>query len=568
MEKEMLYQVRRLNAKKEYELRVPGSKSITNRALLLAALSDRKCVLSGVLFSDDTRGFLDCLQQLGFEVTIEEELCRVTIQGTAGRIPNPEASINVRSAGTAARFLTVALAFAGGRYELDASEQMRKRPMQPVLTILEGLNVKFKFNNERYHFPFEMIAPMAWEEETNHSCNDEKRNDVIRNSENCDGENRSCDQNGENNNDSNGKKEAKHTGKEITIDTGLSSQFASALLMASCLLPDGLTIRLTGTRTEGSYIKMTLAMMKQFGIEVEKLSGEKDEIRYRIGHQNRWGLEEYAIEPDVSAACYFYAMAPLLKTSVIVKGVYRQSLQGDIQFLHVLEQMGCRSEETGKGIRLWFDAQDAASDDEVGDQRGVVREQNAGMRNFHGVDVSMKDFSDQTMTLAAIAPFADTPTTIRNIGHIRFQESDRLHAILTELQRLGVRCEEVPEADGIRIWPLADESADGIRSWSLADENADGIRSWLLADQNSDEGKMADRQTADGQTGKAGVGQCDSSVSGAEGVVEIETYEDHRMAMAFTLSGLVLGGIAIKNPGCCGKTFEHYFDVIDSLYGD
>lgn len=485
----MRYQVRKLTAQKEYEIQVPGSKSMTNRALLLAALSDRTCVLSGVLFSDDTRGFLDCLQQLGFDVKIEEEQCRVTIQGTAGRIPKPDASINVRSAGTAARFLTVALAFAGGSYHLDASEQMRKRPMQPILTILEWLNVKFKFNNEEYRFPFKMTARRDCEEEKSHSCNENK--------------------------------EAKRTEKEITIDTGLSSQFASALLMAACILPDGLRIRLTGTRTEGSYIKMTLAMMKQFGIEVEILSHEQNEICYRIEHQDRWGLEEYTVEPDVSAACYFYAMTPILRTSVIVKGVHRQSLQGDIQFLRVLEQMGCQSEETGKGIRIWFDSQ------------------NAGRRRFHGVDVSMKDFSDQTMTLAAIAPFADTPTTIRNIGHIRFQESDRLHAILTELRRLGVRCEEVPETDGIRIWTLAER----------------------IADKNADE-----EREADGQMNRVGIVPWNDSASGKS--VEIETYEDHRMAMAFTLPGLVLGGIAIKNPGCCGKTFEHYFDVIDSLYGE
>lgn len=517
MEKEMRYQVRKLTAQKEYEIQVPGSKSMTNRALLLAALSDRICVLSGVLFSDDTRGFLDCLQQLGFDVKIEEEQCRVTIQGAAGRIPKPETSINVRSAGTAARFLTVALAFAGGSYHLDASEQMRKRPMQPILTILEELNVKFKFNNEEYHFPFEMTALRDCEEEKSHNCNDQKRNDEIRNNRNCNGENRNGDQNGENNNDGNENKEAKRTETEIIIDTGLSSQFASALLMAACILPDGLRIRLTGTRTEGSYIKMTLAMMKQFGIEVEILSHEQNEICYRIGHQDRWGLEEYTVEPDVSAACYFYAMAPILRTSVIVKGVHRQSLQGDIQFLRVLEQMGCQSEETGKGIRIWFGEE----------------------TDPHGVDISMKDFSDQTMTLAAIAPFADTPTTIRNIGHIRFQESDRLHAILTELGRLGIRCEEVTEADGIRIWPLVEKIADG----------------------NADEERVAD-----GQMNKADTVPWNDSVSGK--LVEIETYEDHRMAMAFTLPGLVRGGIAIKNPGCCGKTFEHYFDVIDSLYGE
>lgn len=439
MEKADSYQVRKLNPRKEYLIQVPGSKSITNRAFLLAALSGKKCVLSGVLFSDDTRGFLDCLIQLGFQVEVEKEKQRVTIQGTGGRIPNPEASINVRSAGTAARFLTVALAFAGGNYYLDASEQMRKRPMEPILKILEGLNVKFRYNNEIYHFPFELDYDVTQEE-----------NEM----------------------------------SEITIDTNLSSQFASALLMAACLLPKGLRIHLTGSRTAGSYIKMTLAMMKQFGIRVERTEND-----YVIAHQEGWGLTEYEVEPDVSAACYFYAMVPLLKTSVTVKGVQGESLQGDIQFLNVLEQMGCQKEVTSEGIKMTM------KDPEM-----------------HGVDISMKDFSDQTMTLAAIAPFADSATRIHNIGHIRFQESDRIRAILTELQRMGVCCEEVPEIDGVQIFPLEK-------------------------------------------------GQEDQNVS-----IMIETYDDHRIAMAFTLPGLKTGNIVIKNPGCCRKTFENFFSVIDSLY--
>lgn len=431
------YYVRKLNPQKEYEIQVPGSKSITNRALLLAALSNYKCCLTGVLFSDDTRGFLDCLIQLGFEVEIEEERCRVTITGTGGIIPRKKATIDVRSAGTAARFLTVVLAFAGGHYQLNASEQMQKRPMEPVLKILENMKVKFRYNNEKYHFPFEMSSPIM----------DEEQEEII------------------------------------TVDTGLSSQFASALLMASCLLPKGARIHMTGVRTEGSYIKMTLEMMKQFGIRVEREGTES--TAYRIGHQKEWGLETYEIEPDVSAACYFYAMAPLLKTNVIVKGVHEDSLQGDIQFLHVLEKMGCEKEETPKGIRM----------------KG--RE-----ASLHGVDVSMKDFSDQVMTLAAIAPFADTPSTIRNIGHIRFQESDRIHAIVTELTRMGILCEEDMKIDGIRIEP----------------------------------GEVKDTR--------------------------VNTYEDHRMAMAFTLPGLRTGKITILNPDCCRKTFENYFSVIDSLYHD
>ena len=458
MEKADIYQVRKLNPGKEYLIQVPGSKSITNRAFLLAALSGKKCVLSGVLFSDDTRGFIDCLLQLGFQLEIEEEKHKVTIQGTGGRIPNPEASINVRSAGTAARFLTVALAFAGGNYHLDASEQMRKRPMEPILKILEKLNVKFRYNNEAYHFPFELDSQFA-EEFT----------------------------------DKNGM-------SEITIDTNLSSQFASALLMAACILPTGLKIHLTGSRTAGSYIKMTLAMMKQFGICVKQ-----SENCYEILHQEGWGLTEYEVEPDVSTACYFYAMVPLLKTSVIVKGVQEDSLQGDIQFLNVLEQMGCQKEETPEGIRLTMTEPE-----------------------MHGVDISMKDFSDQTMTLAAIAPFADCVTRIHNIGHIRFQESDRLHAILTELQRMGVRCEEVPEIDGIQIFPWEKVQGDHI-----ATESAGGMKRGSIAEGGS---------------------------------TIIETYDDHRMAMAFTLPGLKTGKIVIKNPGCCRKTFENYFSVIDSLY--
>lgn len=496
MEKADSYQVRKLNPRKEYLIQVPGSKSITNRAFLLAALSGKKCVLSGVLFSDDTRGFLDCLIQLGFRVEIKEEKQKVTIQGTDGRIPNPEASINVRSAGTAARFLTVALAFAGGNYYLDASEQMRKRPMEPILKILEKLNVKFRFNNEEYHFPFELSSQFTEDEEQKDKIQKDKIQKMEAEEDRC----------------RNDVEQEENEMSEITIDTNLSSQFASALLMAACLLPTGLRIHLTGSRTAGSYIKMTLAMMKQFGIRVEQT-----ENCYEIAHQEGWGLTEYEVEPDVSAACYFYAMVPLLKTSVIVKGVQEKSLQGDIQFLNVLEQMGCQKEKMPEGIRL------------------TMKEP-----EMHGVDISMKDFSDQTMTLAALAPFADRVTRIHNIGHIRFQESDRIRAILTELQRMGVRCEEAPEIDGIQIFPWEKVPEDHIV--------AEG-ESTIECESATESKSVAERESII-----------------ERGNITIETYDDHRMAMAFTLPGLKTGNIVIKNPGCCRKTFENYFSVIDSLY--
>lgn len=514
MEKADSYQVRKLNPRKEYLIQVPGSKSITNRAFLLAALSGKKCVLSGVLFSDDTRGFLDCLIQLGFRVEIKEEKQKVTIQGTDGRIPNPEASINVRSAGTAARFLTVALAFAGGNYYLDASEQMRKRPMEPILKILEKLNVKFRFNNEEYHFPFELSSQFTEDEEQKDKIQKDKIQKMVAEEDRC----------------RNDVAQEENEMSEITIDTNLSSQFASALLMAACLLPTGLKIHLTGSRTAGSYIKMTLAMMKQFGIQVKQT-----ENCYEIAHQEGWGLTEYEVEPDVSAACYFYALVPLFKTSVIVKGVQEKSLQGDIQFLNVLEQMGCQKEETPEGIRL------------------TMKEP-----ELHGVDVSMKDFSDQTMTLAAIAPFADRVTRIHNIGHIRFQESDRIRAILTELQRMGVRCEEAPEIDGIQIFPWEKVPGDHIV--------AEGESTIECESTTENESATESENAAESESAAESKSVAERESITERGNITIETYDDHRMAMAFTLPGLKTGNIVIKNPGCCHKTFENYFSVIDSLY--
>lgn len=426
------YVVQKIEQAGEIKVQVPGSKSITNRALLLAALSGKQCTLRGVLFSDDSRGFLDCLLRLGFQLEIREDKCEVTIQGTGGRIPDGRGSIDVRSAGTAARFLTVMLALAGGEYDLTASPQMCRRPMQPLLDILEEAGVEIVYKGEKGHFPFQMSS---------HNISLE----------------------------------------EVSIDTGVSSQFASALMMSGVLLPKGLKIKLLGERTEGSYIKLTINLMKRFGIPVRR---ENDCII--VPGMSDFGLTEYWIEPDVSGACYFYAMAPLLKTSVIVSGVHMDCMQGDIKFLEALKDMGCMLKEYPEGVQV--------------DGRMLD--------SYPGLDISMKDFSDQTMTMAVLAPFAQTPTLIRNIGHIRLQESDRLQAILTELQRLGIECRRVPEADGIEIYP--------------------------------------------GEISEA----------------EVETYEDHRMAMSFTLIGLRTGKVTIKNPECCRKTFENYFKLIDDLIFD
>lgn len=432
---EQRYQVRKWKPQNPIKVTVPGSKSITNRALMLAAISEHVCVLDGVLFSDDSRAFLSCLQSLGFRVEIEEKEKRVTIQGTGGSIPNPNAKINVCSAGTAARFLTVMLAFAGGDYELDSSKQMAKRPMQPLLSILEKGGASIRYLGEEGHFPFRMRTQ--------------------------------------------GLKFG-----EVVIDTTLSSQFASALLMAGCLLPEGLSLTMTGSRTAGAYIKMTLAMMEQFGIRYVQKEHAAGEKTYIIPGRQHFGRDHFLVEPDLSGAAYFYSLAPLFGIDVLVSNVHRKSLQGDIRYVELLSELGASMEDTGEG--LWLRA--------------------SGLAHYPGRRVDMKDFSDQTMTFAVVSVFADSVTEIVNIGHIRFQETDRMAAILAELSRMGIRCEEMPEEAGIRIYP------------------------------------------------------------GTPVPTVVQTYEDHRMAMAFTLAGMKCGNIEIDNPGCCAKTFENYFEVIDSLY--
>lgn len=406
---------------------VPGSKSITNRALLMAALAEGKTCLSGVLFSEDSRNFLACLQALGFRVEIHEPECRVTVWGEKGKIPVSEGEIYVGSAGTAARFLTAMLALSGGKYVIQASEQMKKRPMKPLFDALEKMGARFFYLEEEGKLPVRILGSI-------------------------------------------------HPPRQVEVDISKSTQFLSALLMAAPMLEEGLQIRITSEKKTGAYVGITRKMMEDFGCPT-RFDGQV----YEIEKGARYTLDRYEIEPDVSAACYFYAMAALTGGTALVKDVHFDSVQGDLKFLSVLERMGCTLAEKEAGIEL------------------------AGPACLKGVDVDMNDFSDQTMTLAAIAPFANSPVIIRNVAHIRLQESDRLQGIINELGRMGIACEAFE--NGLRIMP------------------------------------------------------------GNPVPAIIETYEDHRMAMAFAVTGLRAEGIEIRNPGCCKKTFENYFKKLEEITG-
>jgi len=242
------------------------------------------------------------------------------------------------------------------------------------------------------------------------------------------------------------------------------------------MFKQGLQIHITSEKKDGSYIRITRHMMEAFGVTVA-FDGEN----YLVTPNAKYYKEQYTVEPDMSAACYFYAAAAMTGGKALVYNVYRDNTQGDLKFLEVLKQLGCNIEEEPEGIAV------------IGPQNGKLQ----------GIHINMNDFSDQTMTLAVLAPFCKEKVRIEGIGHIRLQESDRLHGIATELAKLGVRCEE--EESAITIYP--------------------GMP-------------------------RAGV---------------VETYEDHRMAMAFSLIGLMVDGIVIDNPMCCRKTFENYFELLEDL---
>ena len=423
-----LYNVKKVEIPHDIVTSVPGSKSITNRALLIAALAEGTSVLHGVLFSDDSRHFMQALIDLGFPIHIDEENETVTIEGFGGEIPKEEAEIYVGSAGTAARFLTAFLGFSKGRYRVTASEQMKKRPMKELLVALEEIGAEITYEEEEYCFPFTI-----------------------------------------------GNFECKKT--KVVVDVEKSSQFLSALLISSVMLPQNFMIKMSGSHGM-SYVNMTVRMMAYFGVGLEKtITGA-----YRRKNDTRYVGKEYQVEPDVSAACYFYALSPLLGVNVKVNNIHMTCLQGDIKFLKVLVRMGCRVEEKEDGV-VMMPPKD----------------------KFLGGSFDLSTFSDQALTLAAIAPFAKSKVCIMNVGHIRYQECDRIQAIITNLGKMGIAA--IEQKNNVFILP-----------------------------------------------GKP------------EGCV-VDTFDDHRVAMAFSLIGTVVDGIQIENPSCTRKTFEKYFEVLEnSIY--
>lgn len=431
-----VYHVKQVKKPIKWAVEVPGSKSITNRALLMAAIARRRVVLSGVLFSDDSRYFLSSLQSLGFSVEINESGRTAAVTGNGGEIPRREGEIYVGSAGTAARFLTAMLGVSEGSYTIRASEQMERRPMRPLFEGLLSLGADIGFLKQEWHLPVKITGAGA-------------------------------------------QIAAGEGPARIQLDISESTQFLSALLLVSPMFSHGLQIDITSEKKDGSYIRITRRMMEQFGVKVSF-----DGSCYEVPRGSAYTAGSYRIEPDMSAACYFYGAAAVTGGYALVRDIHGDCMQGDLKFLDVLRKMGCTVRDEPDGISV------------AGPENGKLR----------GLSVDMNDFSDQALTLAAIAPYADSDVRISHVAHIRAQESDRIRSMTDNLARAGIACEE--KEDGVLIHP------------------------------------------------------------GKPRPCSIVTYDDHRVAMSFALLGLRADGIVIEDPSCCRKTFESYFELLDRLCGE
>jgi 3-phosphoshikimate 1-carboxyvinyltransferase len=353
-------------------VRVPGSKSLTNRALLIAALASGNTRLTNALFSDDSCYFVKALQTLGFDVQLNEASQEMTVTGLGGKIPADKADLFIGNAGTAARFLTAFLTLGKGQYILDGDSRMRERPIRDLVDALNQLGVELETTNNCP--PVEIFAKGL-------------------------------------------------PGGKTRIAGDISSQFLSALLMVAPYARSPIEIEVTTDLNSKPYVDMTIAIMKDFGVEIERHTYE----RFNIQPSSFSPLPAYSIESDASAASYFFAAPAICGGKVRVENISRTSVQGDIAFLDILQQMGCTMQEATGFIEV------------------------SRTDTLRGVEVDMRDIPDTAQTLAVIAPFASSPTRIRGIASARLKETDRVHATCTELARLGILVEE--HEDGMTIHP-------------------------------------------------------------------------------------------------------------------
>ena len=407
---------------------VPGSKSLTQRALIAAALASGESRLIGPLESEDTEYSSKALAQMGVSIDKGDGWY---VSGNSGVIHPSEQSVYLGNNGTATRFLTSVASLGHSRFIIDGDERMYKRPISPLMTALEGWGVDIVSTQGTGCPPLEINA---------HGI----------------------------------------AGGTTVLPEGKSSQYLSSLLLVAPYAGQPSILRVEGEVLSKPYVAMTLAVMLDFGIEVEASS---DCSLFSIP-QGCYQARKYEIEGDASNASYFWAAAAVTGGRVTVENVPVPSLQGDAMLVPLLGRMGCQVTRSGQGITLH------------------------GNKRLEGITVDMGDMPDVVPTLAVVAAFAHGTTVISNIAHLRIKECDRLSAVVTELRKLGVSAEE-----------------------------------------------YEDKMIIHGDGG--------AHLKGAE----IDTYDDHRMAMSLAVAGLIVPGVKIKEEGCVAKSFPDFWERFALLAG-
>lgn len=421
---------------------LPGSKSLSNRILLLAALSEGTTVLDNLLNSEDVHYMLGALRTLGLKVEEDSANKRAIIEGCGGVFPvgkdsTEEVELFLGNAGTAMRPLTAAVTAAGGhaRYVLDGVPRMRERPIEDLVVGLKQLGADV-------------------------DCYLGTKCPPVR---------------------VNGK--GGLPGGKVKLSGSISSQYLTALLMAAPLALGDVEIEIIDKLISVPYVEMTLKLMERFGVKVDH-NDSWDRFWVRGGQKYKTPGKAF-VEGDASSASYFLAGAAITGGTVTVEGCGTSSLQGDVKFAEVLEKMGAKVTWTETSVTV----------------TGPARNSSKG-KHLRPVDVNMNKMPDVAMTLAVVALFADGPTAIRDVASWRVKETERMIAICTELRKLGATVEEGPD-------------------------------------------------------------YCIITPPEKLNVTSIDTYDDHRMAMAFSLAACADVPVTIKDPGCTRKTFPDYFEVLE-----
>lgn len=421
-------------------VRLPGSKSISNRILLLAALAQGETLIRDLLESEDTQVMLEALRALGVKCD-DAGAAGLRVRGAGGAFPEKKAELFLGNAGTAFRPLTAVLALCAGEYRLSGTARMHERPIGELVDALRQLGASIEYLRKNGYPPLAI------------------HRGSIR------------------------------AGGRVSVRGDVSSQFVTGLLIALPLTGARTVLAVEGELVSKPYVELTVNTLRRFGVQVERQGW----TTFTVPAGARYASPgEIYVEGDASSASYFLAAGAISGLSgggpVRVEGVGRASMQGDVRFAGTLERMGA-SIAMGDN---WIEA--------------GARPESAQRGRLKAIDADFNDIPDAAMTAAVTALFADGTSTLRNIGSWRVKETDRIAAVAAELRKLGARVEE--GRDFLKITPPA----------SRLTPNA-----------------------------------------------SIDTYDDHRMAMCFSLAAL--GGVAVRinDPRCVAKTFPEYFEVLASV---